>query len=54
MNIENILDQLAQLDPYKLAILREQLERYNDRKALALAGRLLLGFAALIIYYVKG
>lgn len=53
MNIEEILKQLSH-DPYTLAILREQLERYNNRKALALVGRLLLGIAALIIYYVKG
>ena len=54
MNIEKLLDQLAQLDPYKMSILREQLERYNDRKTLALVGRLVLGGAALLLWMLKG
>lgn len=56
MNIESIEEILKQLssNPYTHSIVREQLERYNNRKALALVGRLLLGFAALIIYLVKG
>lgn len=54
MNIEKVLDQLTQLDPYKMAILREELERYNDRKTLALVGRLVLGGAALLIWLLKG
>lgn len=56
MNIESIEEILKQLshDPYTLPIVREQLEHYNSRKTLALVGRLLLVFTALIIYLVKG
>ena len=54
MNIEKMLDQLARLDVYKTGILRDQLDRYNDRKTLALVGRLLLAFVALMVYLLKG
>ena len=54
MNLEKLLSDLANMDPYKTVILREQLERYNDRKTLALVGRLLLALVALIVYLIKG
>lgn len=54
MNLEKLLADLAALDPYKTAILRDQLERYNDRKTLALVGRLVLAFVALLFWMMKG
>lgn len=54
MDLEKLLSDLARLDPYKTSILREQLERYNDRKTLALVGRLVLAFVALLFWMLKG
>jgi hypothetical protein len=54
MDIENLIEQLAHMDPYKTAILRQQLEERNERKTLALVGRLILGFFALLFWFLKG
>ena len=54
MDIENLIEQLAHMDPYKTAILRQQLEERNERKMIQLIGRLLLGFFALLFWLLKG
>ena len=54
MNLEKLLDQLAHLDPYKVQILKDQLEEHNERKMIALIGRLVLSGMALLFWLLKG
>lgn len=54
MDIEKLLDQLAHMDPYKVQILKDQLEEHNERKMIALIGRLVLSGMALLFWLLKG
>ena len=54
MDIEKLLNELAHMDPYKLQVLKDQLEEHNERKMIALIGRLLLSGMALLFWLLKG
>ena len=54
MDIEKLLDQLARMNPYQMAMLRDEFERRHNRKMLAIVGRLVLGGAALLLWMLKG
>lgn len=52
MNIEKLLNELKGLNPYQLQILKDQLAEHNERKMIETVGRLILGFTAMMIWFL--
>lgn len=52
MNIEKLLTELKSLDPYQMQILKDQLAEHNERKMIETVGRLILGFTAMLIWFL--
>ena len=49
MNLEKLLADLNKLDPYKTAVVRNQLDAYNERKMISMLLRYaLIGFGILV------
>lgn len=50
MDFEKLLDDLRNLDPYKLQILRDQLDAHNERKMINMILRYAVAGFGIMVY----